>query len=75
MAAFDSILFYYQDKTPFLGEIIRLRNTGFIIEYTAIINNIDDWWLGWIEEIPKIFTCKWAPSIAGREQSFMVDKS
>ena len=24
------------------------------MEYTAIINNIDDWWVGWIEEIPGV---------------------
>ena len=24
------------------------------MEYTAIINNIEDWWVGWIEEIPGV---------------------
>jgi predicted RNase H-like HicB family nuclease len=24
------------------------------MKYTAIIKNIDDWWVGWIEEIPGI---------------------
>jgi len=24
------------------------------MEYTAIINNIDNWWVGWIEEIPGV---------------------
>lgn len=24
------------------------------MEYTAIINNVGGWWLGWIEEIPGV---------------------
>ena len=24
------------------------------MEYTAIINNIEGWWVGWIEEIPGV---------------------
>ena len=24
------------------------------MEYTAIIKKIDEWWIGWIEEIPGI---------------------
>jgi len=24
------------------------------MEYTAIINNIEDWWIGWIKEIPGV---------------------
>ncbi len=24
------------------------------MEYTAIINKIEDWWIGWIEEIPGV---------------------
>ena len=23
-------------------------------EYTAVISNVDEWWLGWIEEIPGV---------------------
>ena len=24
------------------------------MEYNAIIKNIDDWWVGWIEEVPGV---------------------
>lgn len=23
-------------------------------EYTAVIKNVDDWWIGWIEEVPGV---------------------
>jgi len=24
------------------------------MEYTAILNNIDNWWVGWIKEVPGV---------------------
>jgi predicted RNase H-like HicB family nuclease len=24
------------------------------MEYTAIINNVEDWWIGWVKEIPGV---------------------
>lgn len=35
-------------------EEIRLEEQPMKSEYTAVIKQEDDWWIGWIEEIPGV---------------------